>query len=98
MSSNNEMKNIHGEKKVIEEKTQLINSVVVTPNFQRLNDAKYLSSQKKDIFYNAFRNIRERYQYKDQRIQNIRSRFEKISNELKLPLIQVRNYLQISKK
>ncbi len=51
------------------------------------NDIK--SSQKQNIFYYSFRNIRERYQYKEQRLNRIQARDEKILKELKLPEIKV---------
>lgn len=42
----------------------------------------YISTQKKDIFYNSFKSIRDRYQYKDQRVNNIQIKNEKIAKEL----------------
>ena len=47
------------------------------------------SSQKQNIFYNSFRNLRERNQYKEQRLNRIQARDEKILKELKLPEIKV---------
>ena len=44
---------------------------------------KKVSTQQKDIFYNSFKNIRQRYQYKEQRANNIQMRNEKIIKELK---------------
>lgn len=92
MSSKDEMTCSEGAKNVIVDKKEIEKAVVAStgPNMERFNEAKYLSSQKKDIFYQSFHNIKERYQYKEQRMQNIQSRFEKISNELKLPVINKR--------
>ncbi len=44
-----------------------------------------VSSQKKNIFYLAFKNIKERYQYKEQRSIKIKSRNEEIIKEFKFP-------------
>jgi hypothetical protein len=41
------------------------------------------STQQKNVFYNSFKNIRERYQYKKQRINNIQMRNEQILRDLK---------------
>ena len=77
---------------IVEEKKEEEKAIInVLPLDERLNEAKYLSCQKKDIFYHAFRNIRERYQYKEQRTQKIASRFKDIASELKLPLINTKN-------
>ena len=43
---------------------------------------KKVSTQQKDIFYNSFKSIRQRYQYKEQRANNIMMRNEKILKEL----------------
>ena len=51
------------------------------------NKEDYISSQKKNIFYMAFKNIKDRYQYKEQRMDKIKSRGKEILNEFKLPLI-----------
>lgn len=48
-------------------------------------DIEYTSSQKKNIFYTSFKNIRERYQYKEQRSNKIQMRSEKIIKEFQLP-------------
>jgi hypothetical protein len=40
------------------------------------------STQQKDVFYHSFKNIRERYQYKEQRINNIQMRNEQILRDL----------------
>ena len=41
------------------------------------------SSQRKDIFYNSFKNIKERHQYKDDRINLLQQQKKKIANDLK---------------
>lgn len=51
------------------------------------NKDKYISSQKKNVFYLAFKNIKDRYQYKEQRNNKIKSRGKEILNEFKLPII-----------
>ena len=51
-------------------------------------DNELKSTQKQNIFYYSFRNIRERYQYKEQRLNRIQARDEKILKELKLPEIK----------
>ena len=43
---------------------------------------KKVSTQQKDIFYKSFKSIRQRYQYKEQRANNIMKRNEKILKEL----------------
>ena len=95
MSSKDDKNSTQGEKNLIPHQKEVNKTaaVVSAPNYLRINNAKYLSSQKKDIFYHAFTNIRERHQYKEHRMQNIQSRFEKISNELKLPLINSKSPL-----
>jgi len=81
---------INQEKNEAEDKPILNNG----PQNTRLVEAKYLSSQKKDIFYHAFHNIRERYQFKEQRMHKIQSRYENIVKELKLPPINQKSQLQ----
>lgn len=49
------------------------------------------STQKKNIFYYSFKNIRDRYQYKEQRINKIQMRNEKISKQMMLPPITTSN-------
>jgi len=44
-----------------------------------------VSSQKKNIFYLAFKNIKERYQYREQRSNKIKMRSEDIMKEFKFP-------------
>ena len=44
---------------------------------------KNQSSQRKDIFYNSFKNIKERHQYKDDRINLLQQQKKKIANDLK---------------
>jgi hypothetical protein len=51
------------------------------------NNKDYISSQKKNIYYLAFKNIKDRYQYKEQRLNKIKSREKEILSEFKLPLI-----------
>ena len=81
---------------VIQEKNDAENKLDtnVGPQNTRHIEAKYQSSQKKDIFYHAFHNIRERYQYKEQRMQKLQSRYDNIVKELKLPLITTKSQLQ----
>lgn len=52
------------------------------PQEEHKAKVKIVSTKKKDIFYNSFKSIRDRYQYKDQRVNNIQLRNEKISKEL----------------
>ena len=51
------------------------------------NKDDFISTQKKNIFYCAFKNIKDRYQYKEQRNNKIKSRGKEILNEFKLPMI-----------
>ena len=44
---------------------------------------KHNSTQRKDIFYNSFKNIKERHQYKEERINLLQHQKKKIINELK---------------
>ena len=44
-----------------------------------------VSSQKKNIFYLAFKNIKDRYQYREQRSNKIKMRGEEIMKEFKFP-------------
>jgi hypothetical protein len=94
--SSEDKKNSHREMSVIQEKidsgSKLDNNV--GPQNNRHIEARNQSSQKKDIFYHAFHNIRERYQYKEQRIHKLQSRYENIVKELKLPLIATKTQLQ----
>ena len=41
------------------------------------------STQRKDIFYNSFKNIKERHQYKEERINKLQHQKKKIVKELK---------------
>ena len=41
------------------------------------------STQRKDIFYNSFKNIKERHQYKEERINKLQHQKKKIAKELK---------------
>ena len=41
------------------------------------------STQRKDIFYNSFKNIKERHQYKEERINKLQNQKKKIVKELK---------------
>lgn len=52
-------------------------------------------SEKKNIFYNSFKNIRDRYSYREQRINKIQMRNERIEKQLKLPVIY--NYINVNK-
>ncbi len=45
------------------------------------------SSQKKNILYYSFKNIRERYQFREQRANKIQLKNEKIIKEIQLPKI-----------
>ena len=44
---------------------------------------KYNSTQRKDIFYNSFKNIKERHHYKEERVNLLQHQKKKIINELK---------------
>ena len=44
---------------------------------------KYYTTQRKDIFYNSFKNIKERHKYKDERTNALQHQKKKITNELK---------------
>lgn len=52
----------------------------------RVNDdipaTEKTSTRQKDVFYHSFKNIRDRYQFKEQRINNIQMRNEKILKDL----------------
>ena len=41
------------------------------------------STQRKDIFYNSFKNIKERHQYREERINKLQHQKKKIIKELK---------------
>ena len=60
-------------------------------DLQNINTApkeeEIVSSQKKNIFYIAFKNIKDRYQYKEQRSNKIKMRSEEIMKEFRLPSI-----------
>ncbi len=49
-------------------------------------NSNHLSTQKKNIFYFSFKNIRDRYQYKEQRANKIQMRNEKILKDLLPPI------------
>lgn len=68
-------------KKAIGGKNEDKNSIPLDPN-------EFKSTQKQNIFYYSYRNIRERYQYKEQRMNRIQARDERILKELKLPEIK----------
>ena len=87
--SSEDKKNSYREMSINQEKNEADDKPNLNsgPQNTRLVEAKYLSSQKKDIFYHAFHNIRERYQFKEQRMNKIQSRYENIVKELKLPPI-----------
>ena len=68
-------------KKAIGAKNDNKNSIPLDPN-------EFKSTQKQNIFYYSYRNIRERYQYKEQRMNRIQARDERILKELKLPEIK----------
>ena len=44
---------------------------------------KHHTTQRKDVFYNSFKNIKERYHYKEERINVLQNQKQKITNELK---------------
>ena len=44
---------------------------------------KYNSTQRKDIFYNSFKNIKERHHYKEERVNLLQHQKKKIINEIK---------------
>jgi hypothetical protein len=44
---------------------------------------KHYTTQRKDVFYNSFKNIKERYNYKEERINVLQNQKQKITNELK---------------
>ena len=44
---------------------------------------KYNSTQRKDIFYNSFKNIKERHKFKEERINLLQHQKKQIANELK---------------
>ena len=44
---------------------------------------KYNSTQRKDIFYNSFKNIKERHKFKEERINVLEKQKNKIIKELK---------------
>ena len=44
---------------------------------------KHHTTQRKDVFYNSFKNIKERYHYKEERINMLQNQKQKITNELK---------------
>lgn len=60
------------------------NNNIINQNIQ-IKENDIVSSQKKNIFYLAFKNIKDRYQYKEQRSNKIKSRNEEIMKEFKFP-------------
>ena len=50
---------------------------------KKVKTEKNHSSQRKDVFYNSFKNIKERHQYKDDRINLLEQQKKKIINDLK---------------
>jgi hypothetical protein len=44
--------------------------------------SKKVSTQQKDVFYHSFKNIRDRYQFKEQRTNNIQMQTERIRKQL----------------
>ena len=44
---------------------------------------KHHTTQRKDVFYNSFKNIKERYNYKEERINLLQNQKQKIINDLK---------------
>ena len=44
---------------------------------------KHHTTQRKDVFYNSFKNIKERYHYKEERINLLQNQKQKIINDLK---------------
>jgi len=59
----------------------IINNELVS----RSKQEEIVSSQKKNIFYLAFKNIKDRYQYREQRINKIKMRSEEIMKEFRFP-------------
>jgi hypothetical protein len=72
-----------------------------TPNLNKSEELKIIknsqSTQKKNIFYFSFKNIRERYQFKEQRANRIQIRNEKIIKDL-LPPINSGSKMNTQKK
>lgn len=63
-------------------KTDNIN---INDNGIKVREDEMVSSQKKNIFYLAFKNIKDRYQYREQRSNKIKMRNEEIIKEFKFP-------------
>jgi len=62
------------------------NNNVNNENGAKAKEEEIVSSQKKNIFYLAFKNIKDRYQYREQRSNKIKTRNEEIMKEFKFPL------------
>jgi hypothetical protein len=58
------------------------NNNIVTNEEENIVKEQIHSTQQKDVFYHSFKNIRERYQYKEQRINNIQMRNDQILRDL----------------
>lgn len=56
-------------------------------NDQKALEAEYMSSEKKNIFYVSYKNIQERFQYREQRINKIQMFAERVQKKLSLPAI-----------
>ena len=50
---------------------------------KKKNENHYTTTQRKDIFYNSFKNIKERHNYKEERVNLLQHQKKKIINELK---------------
>lgn len=79
------------------DRTEMTLDHLETAQAQEINFEDY-STQKKNIFYHSFKNIRDRYQYKEQRVNKIQMRNEKICKQI-LPDIKgdTKNSLSIKK-
>lgn len=55
-----------------------------------LEEVKRDECEKKNIFYRSFKNIQERFQYREQRINKIQMFNERVQKQLTLPLIKQR--------
>jgi RAB protein geranylgeranyltransferase component A len=69
-----------------------LDNLKYTDDSRKKEKESNIFSQKKNIFYISFKNIKDRYQYREQRLNKIKNRSCEILNEFKLPIISTNGY------
>jgi hypothetical protein len=72
--------------------TNPLDNYKYTEDIHKKEKENNIFSQKKNIFYLSFKNIKDRYQYREQRLNKIKTRSCEILNEFKLPVISTNGY------